>query len=677
MLNHRKRLLTLILLIAVIAIACQTTSELPFSEPDPTSTTVPTPTLLSLNPIQPGDTQANEPVFIFGDVPYTSPFFLNAASEPFVMLEDQAGFIQRDREFQFPLESQMIGPVIIHEDLSLTFGLALPTIPQATFVDLDNNGEEDTGVQVFAVAYWSNTWGDPFLEERDGTGWSNAYASTITDPENDDEIIGGTLVVWSPDDEQAFPTGFGEDNLLFTEDDPTEKIPAGYSLVDLNQQPFRVYKENRPHMVLIEGDIAVNDFTDMSYVEAFDALFDKASREYPFTVEKSINWQALYDSFAPRIADARNGADFYRALRDFTYQIPDGHVSVSFNPDVFYEEQGGSFGLVLTELSDGRVIVTEVVPNTPGDEAGIEVGADILSWDGFPVIEALEKVVPYTGPHSTEHAKRIDQATFLPRVPPGTRVEISFSNPGDPSSQVVMLTAEVEYESLFRSLSSFNEDELALPIQGNVLDESGLGYIRISTFNDDYHLMASLWETNIQSLIDNEIPGLIIDLRSNSGGSSGLALDFAGYFFDEEFVLSKSAYYNDRTNAFEYTDYPARIKPAPLLYEGPIAVLISQECVSACEGFAYALSRDDRSIIIGSFPSAGAFGEVGRGQYELPEGLTMQFPTGRSETPNGELLIEGTGIIPSFTVPVTEQSALSVVDTVLQAAVDILLEVIK
>ena len=38
---------------------------------------------------------SNEPVFISGTIPFTSPFFLNYASEPFVMLEDQAGFYKR------------------------------------------------------------------------------------------------------------------------------------------------------------------------------------------------------------------------------------------------------------------------------------------------------------------------------------------------------------------------------------------------------------------------------------------------------------------------------------------------------------------------------------------------------------------------------------------------------
>ena len=116
------------------------------------------------------------------------------------MLEDQAGFVNRDKDFEFRLESQIIGPVELLDENKLRYYLSLPSVPQGTFVDVDQNDQTDQGVQVFAIAYWSNTWGDPFLEPRDGTGWSNAYASTITDPDNEYEITGGILIVWSPDE---------------------------------------------------------------------------------------------------------------------------------------------------------------------------------------------------------------------------------------------------------------------------------------------------------------------------------------------------------------------------------------------------------------------------------------------------------------------------------------------
>ena len=586
------------------------------------------------------------------------------------MLEDQAGFLQRDEEFEFSLAGQTIGPVEIQEDETLTYYLSLPSIPQGTLVDVDNNGQEDDGVQVFAIAYWSNIWGDPFLEERDGTGWSTAYASTITDPDLDNEIQGGILVAWAPDENQGFPTGFGEDGLLFTEDDPTENIPAGYNLVDLNQEPFKIYKEVRPYIVLNEGAVAVNDYSELSYSDAFQSLYEKASREYPFTDDKGVDWQALYDQYAPQVAAARDDQDFYRALRDFSHEIPDGHIGVSLDGEVFFNEAGGSFGLVLAELSDGRVIVTEVLEGTPASAVDIAVGAEIIAWNGQPVSEAIDTINPYFGPFSTDHGRRIEQVNFLTRVAPDTRVTILIRNPENAQEQEVTLTATVEYDSLFRSIPSLNEDELALPVEGVVLDESGLGYMRISTFSADYNMMANLWDYYLTTLIDEEIPGLIIDLRANGGGSSGMAHNFAGYFVEDEFDLYRRLYYNDNLGEFEATEHPIKIKPGPLFYDGKIALLVSPNCVSACEGFVHALQQTGRVTVIGHYPTAGAFGEVGRGQYSLPGDYSMQFPTGRPETMEGELLIEGTGISPDILVPVTEESALGIIDALLEAAIN-------
>jgi len=674
--NSGWKLITTFVFLSLLTLSCKAVTGLtpasPTLQATPTITTTPTP--LPPIPVSPGESHPEEPVFITGDIPYTSPFFVDIISEPFVLLEDQAGFVQRDKEFQFSLAGQAIGPVEIHPDNSLTYSLALPAIPQGTMLDVDNNGKTDEGVQIFAVAYWSNTWGGPFLEERDGTGWSTAYASTITDPEQDDEIIGGILVVWSPDDEQYFPTAFGDDGLLFTTDDPTGPIPAGYSLVDLNSEPFTHYKEARPRITLNEGEIAVNDYSHLSYSEAFEKLFDKVSREYPFTQEKNIDWPELSDEFTPLVSDARNDTDFYKALKAFIDRIPDAHVGLSIDPEVFFEAYGGSFGLVLAELSDGRVIVTKVIPDTPAEREGIQVGAEIIRWNDKPVSAAIDNVTPYFGPYSTAHHKRLEQVVFLTRVPPESRIDISYQNPKETNIVEASLRAEIEYDSLFAAIPSFHEDELVLPIQGEVLDESGLGYLRITTFSADHALMAHLWDHYLEELINNEVPGLIIDIRTNGGGSAGMALDFAGYFFDQEIVLSDGLYFNDRTGEFEPSGLPARLKPGPYLYEGEIAVLVSPYCLSACEGFAYALTQDQRATVIGHFPTAGAYGEVGRGQYDLPGDISLQFPTGRPVTPDGQLLIEGVGVIPDITPPVTFESALGQTDPVLEAAIETLLD---
>ncbi|MCC7130663.1 MAG: hypothetical protein B6D39_02570 [Anaerolineae bacterium UTCFX2] len=638
-------------------------TQAPAQEPPPAATCVPqrVETCFTASP--------DEPIEILGEIPYTSPFFLNTISQPFVLLEDEAGFVRRDKEFIFPLESQTLGPVKIEGDGKLSFTLSLPSAPNATQVDVDNNGKDDLGVQVFAVAYWSNIWGDPFLEERDGTGWSTAYTSVIVDPEQDNEIIGGTLLVWSPDENQGFPSGFGADGKLFTEDDPIAPVPAGYSLVDLKSEPFRVYKERQPNLTLEEGAGAVKDFSKLGYGAAFHELFQRASVEYPFTVEKGIDWAALEKDFQPRFDRVTNNQQFYRTLRDFAFSIPDGHVNLTLDRDVFFEDYGGGLGLVLKRLSDGRVIAAEVLPNNPAEQARILPGAEMRSWNGETLDAALKKVIPGFGPYSTEHTRQQAQVSFLTRMPPQSTVQISFQNPDSAQPQTKSLNAVVEYDSLFRTIPSFTADPVELPLYGEIMEGSGLGYIRINTFSDDYNLMASMWDRTIKNLIDNDVPGLVIDLRVNSGGSLGLAMDFAGYFFDREAVLYENHYYNENTGKFEPTGYPTRIRPAPLHYKGPIAVLVSSDCVSACEGFAYAMQHDQRSVVVGHYPTAGAFGEVGLGQYSLPGDFKMQFPTGRPVSPDGKVVIEGVGITPEIVVPVTLESALGQIDAVLEAAI--------
>jgi C-terminal processing protease CtpA/Prc len=655
------RLSLLLVSIAIILGACSPAASTPTEEQS--SSTGDSPNI---------QTDSNEPVLVTGTIPFTSPFFLAGNSEPFILLEDEAGFVDRDREFVFPLEGQAIGPVELVQDGLLEFSLPLPSVPQGTLVDVDQDTDEDQGVMIFVVAYWSNTWGDPFLEERDGTGWSTAYMSTTTDPNRDDEIDGGTMLIWAPDEQQSFPTGFGEDEMLFTADDPVAPVPAGYNFVDLNADPFRVYKQPTLTLELNEGASAVNDYTTMNYVDAFETMFTKVSTEYPFTELKNLDWDAIHAEVAPMVASATNDDEFYLALREFTYSIPDAHVGISFNPNIFWPEAGGEFGLVLGELDDGSVVVTQVLPGSPAEAAGIEPGAEIITWGRQSGADALDEIHPYFSPFSTAQHERQQQLIFLPRVPSGGSIEVSFQNQGAAAQDVTMQSVE-DVQSYFAADPISLEDQLSTPVYAEVLD-SGIGYIKVNDFQDDYNLTARLYERAIQGLIDNQVPALIIDLRVNYGGSGGLALDFSEYFYDEEIVLWNRESYNQLLGEFELGEFPARIKPGELFYEGPIAVLISPSCISACEGFAYALTSTGRAIAVGTAGTAGAFGDVGFGQYTMPGDWSMQFPTGRPIDSQGNVVIEGVGVQPDIVVPKTLDSVLGLGDPVLEAAIQVLTE---
>ena len=137
------------------------------------------------------------PVAITGSVTYTNPFFTSGVASPLVILEDQAGFVDRNEYYIFPPESQVLGQITSDfYESPFTYSVALPIEPQGTLRDVDNDGETDPGVMVYAIAYWNNVWGDPFLEERDlsGGGWSSAYASTRGDGSGDETLSRQVLV---------------------------------------------------------------------------------------------------------------------------------------------------------------------------------------------------------------------------------------------------------------------------------------------------------------------------------------------------------------------------------------------------------------------------------------------------------------------------------------------------
>ena len=214
------------------------------------------------------------PVIITGELRYTNAFFTSGVDDPLIVLEDQAGFIDRNEYFIIPLESQVPGQITSDFFTSpFSFSLSLPLEPKGSLRDVDNDGEDDSGVMVFAIAHWTNIFGGPLLDKCDqrGGGWSTAYASTRAsdDPETRLEITGGKFIIYAPEAGQGFPTGFGDDGLLFTDDDPIVTVPPGYSVVDMDETPFVFDRAARPIVDLIEPEAAaINDFSDLSYSDA-------------------------------------------------------------------------------------------------------------------------------------------------------------------------------------------------------------------------------------------------------------------------------------------------------------------------------------------------------------------------------------------------------------------------
>ena len=612
-------------------------------------------------------------VRISGSVTYSAPYFTLGVAQPLVILEDQTGFVDRNEHFLMPVASQTIGQITSDFFTSpFQYSLALPIEPQGSYRDVDNDVVEDQGVQIFAIAYWDNTFGDPFLEERDlyGGGWSTAYASTriSDDIETDREIVGGVFLVYTTDDQQGFPSGFGEDDLLFTDDDPIVTLPQGYTIVNMDAEPFSFDRSRNPVVDLIEPEgIALVDYSDQSYSDAFNSLVDLLTKEYAFTEYKEIDWEAKRTEFLPLFEAAATDEDaraYQRALRDFGWSIPDGHVSGAFVSEDFQQAIAGGLGIAIRETDEGSVIVNFVGEGSPAETAGITLGTEIVAIDGVPIGDAIGNAVAFSAPFSTEHFKRLQQMRYAVRFPIETEVELTWI---DAEGEEVTETMTVigEYDSFSFSSFARGTTGFEIPVEYKLLeaDEYGdndYGYAKIDSFSDNSVLTIQLWERLIRTLKQYAVGGLIIDMRQNGGGSGFLADQMAAYFFQEPHVLGNSGFYDEDRGEF-YFDPEGQDRyylPAEdLRYDGEVAIIVGPFCLSACEFFSYDMTIDDRATVVGHYPTGGLGGSIK--SIKMPDEEYFTYTIGRAVDADGEIHIEGKGVPPSVQVTITEENLLA------------------
>lgn len=621
---------------------------------------------------------AGQPTEITGTFSYTNDIITTYYVENAVALVDMYGFVKRDKEWTIPVDSQALGFLQIDPTTKTgKYSVELPARPMGQMVDVDNNGKHDNGVQIFAVTYWPNLTGGPYSEGDDPSkGWPNYLASIVTDSDNQDEVVSGNLVVWAPDANQKFPTGFGADKKLLTADDPVGPIPAGYSIVNLDKEPFTVSQPAKPDLTLFEPkEAAIKDFSKESYTKAFEDMFNLVRTDYAFNgiKGKEPDWDKLHSELQPRVADAEAKHDanaFYLALRDFSWVFKDGHVGLNggdYAAQDFQKAVGGGYGFALRQLDDGKVMVIYVMDGGPAAQAGMKVGAEVSQFNGQPIDDAIAGAHSFSN-QSSDFAIRYQQARYLVATAPGTEAKVTFTNPGE-ASKTATLTAVPERNSFSRtSLYYGAEQDPLLPVESRIIDQgdSQVGYISINSNYDDLNLVVRLFQRALQQFQDRKISNLIIDMRYNSGGAP---LGLAGFLYDKEIVMGQLEYYSSESKKFEPEGEPEKVTPNQEQYHfDKMALLVSPACFSACEIESYGFSQVPGMMVIGQYPTAGVEAEVSRGQFLLPEGMSLQVPFGRFLLPDGSLFLEGQGVKPTVKVPVDEHTAAATDDVVLKAA---------
>ena len=264
------------------------------------------------------------------------------------------------------------------------------------------------------------------------------------------------------------------------------------------------------------------------------------------------------------------------------------------------ESKEKGFGSIVSILP-GRIIVLQVLPETPMARAGIEPGDELIAVNNY-LIQALDdqQILQLLS------EARQGQVNVVVRRADSVR-----------PLQFTLIPQEMDSRSVDRAF----------------LLRDGIAYIRIKAFEGE---TARQFRDALESLGGDALRGLVLDLRDNPGGVVDAALDISAFLLPPGAVILSA---RGRAQAPVEERVPAAARP----YKFPIAVLINEKTASAAEIVAGSLRDHKRAILLGErsygkglvqqvFPlSMGAGLALTTSYYYTPSGASIQRPLKNSQ----------------------------------------------
>jgi len=250
------------------------------------------------------------------------------------------------------------------------------------------------------------------------------------------------------------------------------------------------------------------------------------------------------------------------------------------NFDIRFSGHLEGIGAQLTQKNT-YVEVTKIIPGSPSWKQGeLEVGDYILK-----VAQAGEEPVDIVD-------MRLDDAVQLIRGKKGTRVTLS----------VKKLTGTIKNITLVRDVVVLEETYAKSAV---IHDEPGgtkYGYIKLPSFYVDFTKINGKncfddVKYEITKLQEDNIEGIVFDLRDNGGGSLEDVVKIAGLFIEKGPIVQARAKKGQKR---VLGDTDPRIQ-----YDGPLVVMVNTISASASEIFAAAMQDHNRAIIVGGEHSYG------------------------------------------------------------------------
>jgi carboxyl-terminal processing protease len=254
---------------------------------------------------------------------------------------------------------------------------------------------------------------------------------------------------------------------------------------------------------------------------------------------------------------------------------------------------------------DGQIVLFPFA-GSPSENAGILPGDILVSVAGASVLgQSVQEVV--------------DQVAG----PKGTKVLLGVMRAGEVDSEdVEVFRGDIELHSVAFQL-----------IPG------GIGYLRISRFRDNTgeQVFSALEELNQFDML-----ALVVDIRTNPGGSSEAAVETAAQFLPDGTVFGYVEGKDGQRTEITISPNENRLSLDDLL----VAVLINEQTSREAETLAAALRDSGRATLFGmtSLGDASAYEFI-----ELSDGSAMYLPVARRFSPKGELMTRN-GVVPDVEV---------------------------
>ena len=259
------------------------------------------------------------------------------------------------------------------------------------------------------------------------------------------------------------------------------------------------------------------------------------------------------------------------------------------------EEQRGTYYGVGMQVAprNGKTVVIAPFPGAPAYKAGLRPGDIIISVND----------------KSTEGMNTTEVADIL-KGPRGTLAKIAVSREGAPD----YLTFSVIRDEISRK-----------SVPDGFWVKNGIAYLKILQFGET---TGTELDENLRRLGENNIKGLVLDLRGNPGGLLNSGVAVADHFLQRgQLIVS----HHGRASA----ERPYFARNGNHGHDYPIVVLVDRNSASAAEIVSGALQDHDRAWILGET----TFGKgLVQTVFPMRDNTAVAVTTAHFYTPSGRLI---------------------------------------